>query len=85
MRNYIPTKRLVELGLVLQYDTELQELSKDAVLTDTQRFWINQERGKIMSGDDDYLQYEILERLIEKISLEIRKQNWKPKTEIQYD
>lgn len=85
MRNYIPTKRLVELGLVLQYDTELQEVSKDAVLTDTQRFWINQERGKIMSGDDDYLQYAALERLIEKILLGIRKQNWKPKTEIQYD
>ena len=84
MRVYIPTKRLVELGLVLQYDTELQEVSKDAVLTDTQRFWINQERGKIMSGDDDYLQYSTLERLIEKILLGIRKQNWKPKTEIQY-
>ena len=84
MRKYIPTKRLVELGLVLQYDTELQEVSKDAVLTDTQRFWINQERGKIMSGDDDYLQYSTLERLIEKILLGIRKQNWKPKTEIQY-
>lgn len=85
MRKFIPTKRLVELGLVLQYDTELQEFSKDAVLTDTQRFWINQERGKIMSGDDDYLQHATLERLIEKILLGIRKQNWKPKTEIQYD
>ncbi|EMY3483770.1 hypothetical protein FPG87_12525 [Flavobacterium psychrophilum] len=85
MRKFIPTKRLVELGLVLQYDTELQEVSKDAVLTDTQRFWINQERGKIMSGDDDYLQYATLEKLIEKILLGIRKQNWKPKTEIQYD
>lgn len=85
MRMYIPTKRLVELGLVLQYDTELQEVSKDGVLTDTQRFWINQERGKIMSGDDDYLQYARLERLIETILLGIREQNWKPKTEIQYD
>lgn len=85
MRKYIPTKRLVELGLVLQYDTELQEVTKTAVLTENQRFWINQERSKIMSGDDDYLQYQTLEVLIENILLGIRKQNWKPKTEIQYD
>jgi hypothetical protein len=85
MRKYIPTKRLVELGSILQYDTELQEISKDAVLTVNQRFWINQERGKIMSGDENYLQCQKLEALIEMILLEIRKQNWKPKTEIQYD
>jgi hypothetical protein len=82
---YIPTKRLVELGLVLRYDTELQEVSKAAVLSENQRFWINQERGKIMSGDDDYLQYVTLEVLIKTILFEIRKQNYKPKTEIQYD
>jgi hypothetical protein len=82
---YIPTKRLVELGLVLRYDTELQDLSKAAVLSENQRFWINQERGKIMSGDDDYLQYATLEVLIKTILIEIRKQNYKPKTEIQYD
>ena len=85
MRKYIPTKRLVELGSILQYDTELQEISKDAVLTVNQRFWINQERGKIMSGDENYLQCQKLEALIEMILLEIRKQNWKPKAEIQYD
>lgn len=85
MRVYIPTKRLVELGLVLQYDTELQEVSKDAVLTTNQRFWINQERGKIMSGDEDYFLYDSLEDLIQKILLQIRKQNWKPKNEIHYD
>ena len=85
MRVYIPTKRLVELGLVLQYDTELQEVSKDAVLTTNQRFWINQERGKIMNGDEDYFLYDSLEDLIQKILLQIRKQNWKPKNEIHYD
>lgn len=84
MKIYQPSKRLVELGLVLQYDTELQEVSKDAILTDTQRFWINQERAKIMSGEDDYLQHPKLEVVIESISLQIRKQNWKPKIEIRY-
>ena len=56
MRKYEPPKRLVELGKVLQYDTGLQELGLSPILTTEQRILINQERGRIMSGDFDYIQ-----------------------------
>jgi hypothetical protein len=83
MRKYIPTKRLVELGKVLQYDTGLQELGLSPILTIEQRILINQERGRIMSGDFDYIQP--VNGKIESVLVEIRKQHWKPETEIQYD
>ena len=83
MRKYIPPKRLVELGKVLQYDTGLQELGMSPILTTEQRILINQERGRIMSGDFDYVQS--IQSKIESVLVEIRKQHWKPETEIQYD
>ena len=83
MRKYTPPKRLVELGKVLQFDTGLQELGLSPILTTEQRILINQERGKIMSGDFDYIQ--LINSKIESVLVEIRKQNWKPETEIQYD
>lgn len=83
MRKYTPPKRLVELGKVLQFDTGLQELGLSPILTTEQRILINQERGKIMSGDFNYTQP--INGKIESVLVEIRKQNWKPETEIQYD
>ena len=80
---YNPPKRLVELGIILQYDTSLQELGLSSVLTTEQRIFINQERGRIMSGDFDYIQP--IDSKIESILTEIRKQRWKPETDIQYD
>lgn len=38
-----------------------------------------------MSGDFEYLQSVEFENKIESILSEIRKQKWKPETEIQYD
>lgn len=83
MKKYLPPKRLVELGWVLQYDSGLQELGLSPILTIEHRILINQERGRIMSGDFDYIQS--VNCKIESVLVEIRKQNWKPETDIQYD
>lgn len=83
MKKYLPPKRLVELGLVLQYDSSFQELGQSPILSTEQRILINQERSRIMSGDFDYIQP--VDSKIESVLVEIRKQNWKPETEIQYD
>jgi hypothetical protein len=82
MKKYIPPKRLVELGLVLQYDTEQKPTFNT---NDFEREMINQERAKLFAGDYSYMQTEKLENKIQTILLEIQKQNWKPKKEIQYD
>lgn len=83
MKFYTPPKRLVELGLVLQYDTFLQEKGLTALLSSYHRMLINQERSKIMSGYFNYTQ--TIDDLIESILLKIKEERWKPKIEIQYD
>lgn len=84
MKVFKPPKRLLELGLVLQYDSERQEIGLSPILEIEQRILINQERGKIMSGDDNYTQTTNYEATIQAVLLEIAKQNWKPKIEIKY-
>lgn len=84
MKAFEPPKRLLELGLVLQYDSERQEIGLNPILEIEQRILINQERGKIMSGDDNYTQTTNYEATIQAVLLGISKQNWKPKTEIKY-
>ena len=74
MRFYIPPERLKILDLVLQYDSELQEISRSPILTLNQRFWINQERGQILRGNKDYQQYESLEMLINSIVIKMKNQ-----------
>ena len=85
MKIFKPTKRLLELALVLKFDTQLQEKSKQPILTTNQRLWINQERGQIMSGNNDYTQHATLEALIQKILVEIEKLNWKLEPDIYND
>jgi hypothetical protein len=82
MKNYKPPKRLVELGLVLQYDTEFKATFNK---NNFEREMINQERAKLFANDFSHLQSEKLEAKIQLILLDIKKQNWTPKTEIQYD
>jgi hypothetical protein len=85
MKIFTPSHRLLALGLVLQYDSERQDLGLAPILSTGHRILINQERGRIMSGDFDYLQSIEFENKIESILVEIRKQKWKPENEIKYD
>ncbi|MCV9929492.1 hypothetical protein OIU83_17660 [Flavobacterium sp. LS1R49] len=83
--NKIP-KRLIELGLVLQYDSEVFkcELKEEQFLTWIERLLINRERAKIMSGDTTYTQTKVLESKIEAVLIEVKKSNWHPFKEIEY-
>jgi hypothetical protein len=84
MKSYIPNNRHTILDMVLQYDSEKKEVGKPGFFTDAQRFLINQERAKIMRGDDSLKQNEYLEILISSIVLKIRSGSWRPEKPIQY-
>lgn len=86
MKYYLPPIRLVNLGLVLQYDKEVFkcELKEENFLTWNERLLINRERARIMAKDNSYRQDTILETKIDQILLEIDKNNWKPLKPIEY-
>ncbi len=86
MRQLQPPKRLVELGLVLQYDKEVFkcELKEENFLTWNDRLLINRERARIMAKDDTYRQSDALENKITHILREILMNNWQPLKEIEY-
>ncbi|MEO6176806.1 MAG: hypothetical protein ABIP27_16765 [Flavobacterium circumlabens] len=86
MKLYLPPHRLVNLGLVLQYDKEVFkcELKEENFLTWNDRLLINRERARIMAKDDSYRQDSALENKIDQILQEIKKKNWKPLKEIEY-
>lgn len=86
MKFYLPPPRLVNLGLVLQYDKEVFkcELKEENFLTWNDRLLINRERARIMAKDDSYRQDNSLETKIHQILLEIDKNNWKPLKPIEY-
>lgn len=86
MKFYLPPPRLVNLGLVLQYDKEVFkcELKEESFLTWNDRLLINRERARIMAKDDSYKQETLLENKIDQILLEIKKNNWKPLKAIEY-
>lgn len=86
MKYYLPPIRLVNLGLVLQYDKEVFkcELKEENFLTWNERLLINRERARIMAKDNSYRQDTILETKIDQILLDIKKNNWKPLKPIEY-
>lgn len=84
MKIYIPNNRHAILDIILQYDSLKKEIGKSGFFTDTQRFSINQERAKIMSGDNGYNQSEKLEALIHLVIKQILSGSWRPEKPIQY-
>lgn len=84
MRSYLPNNRHTILDIVLQYDTEKKEIGRSGFLKDADRFLINQERAKIMSGDNSFNQSENLEALINSVFFKIRSSSWRPEKPIQY-
>lgn len=83
---YLPPPRLVNLGLVLQYDKEVFkcELKEENFLTWNERLLINRERARIMAKDNSYRQDDELETKINQILQKIKKNNWKPLKQIEY-
>lgn len=86
MKNYLPPPRLIDLGLVLQYDKEIFkcELKEESFLTWNERLLINRERARIMAKDNSYWQDDLLESKIRHILQEIKRKNWKPLKNIEY-
>lgn len=86
MKLYLPPPRLVNLGMVLQYDKEVFkcELKEENFLTWNERLLINRERARIMANDNSYRQEIELEIKIYQILQEINSKNWKPLKTIEY-
>ncbi|QSW90733.1 hypothetical protein J0383_07955 [Flavobacterium endoglycinae] len=86
MKIYLPPPRLVDLGLVLQYDKEVFkcELKEENFLTWNERLLINRERARIMANDHSYKQDIVLEYKILNILLIIKQTHWKPLKTIEY-
>ena len=87
MKKYQPTKRLVALGKVLQYDNKVFkcELKEERFFKWIERLLINRERARIMAKDNSYRQTEVLEEKIEAVLKAIDESGWKPENEIEYD
>ena len=83
---YNPPARLVELGLVLQYDKEVFkcELKEETFLTWNERLLINRERARLMANDNSYRQSDTIEDKIKTVLREITMNNWEPLKEIEY-
>lgn len=79
MKIFSPPKRLVELDFVLRYDSEERRMLKIH-----ERFAINQERAKILGGNESYRQSEMLEEKITKILADIEYTGWEPYNPIEY-
>lgn len=81
MKYFKPTTRLVELGLVLQYDSQKEPIfNKNGF----EREMINQERSAIIIGNFDYWQEVELEYKIQNTIATIKRQKWLPETPIEY-
>jgi hypothetical protein len=85
-KNYLPPPRLIDLGLVLQYDKEIFkcELKEENFLTWNDRLLINRERARLLAKDNSYRQDDLLESKIRHILQEIETKKWKPLKNIEY-
>ena len=80
-----PPHRLVELGLVLQFDSYLQDNGFTPLLTTFERMFINKERSNLLNNEFYYQLPSELDKKIELILTHIHNQNWKPENLIQYN
>lgn len=72
MKEFIPPQRLAQLDQVLQYDSQLKEKGKAGHFSALERILINQERGQLMAGKENYCHSlalrEKIEFVIDKIN-----------------
>lgn len=84
MKIFTPNKRLINLGLVLQYDSFKKDNGKAGYFTQAQRTLINQERGRIFNELDNYIQPPELEEKIQFLMDQIKSNNWNPLIPVEY-
>lgn len=72
MKEFKVPERLAQLNEVLRYDSKLKEKGKSGHFSEIERIQINQERGKLMAGNDKYCHSlalrEKIEFVIDKIN-----------------
>lgn len=85
MKIYKPTQRLVELVIVLQFDSFLKDDGKEGRLSVIDRMRINQERAKLMRGETViYDEADLLQLLINVVLCEIKARSWQPAEAFRY-
>ncbi len=65
MKEFKIPERFAALGDVLRYDTELKERGKAGHFSALERIQINQERGQLLSGNENYHHAQALREKIE--------------------
>lgn len=72
MKEFKVLERLAQLNEVLKYDSYMKETGKAGHFSEIERIQINQERGKLMAGNDKYCHSlalrEKIEFVIDKIN-----------------
>lgn len=79
MKSYTPPQRLLDLGIVLQYDQQACRF-----FAPHERFSINYERARLMANDYSISQCQSIENKIYEILTAIERQDWCPFSEIKY-
>ncbi len=79
MRPYYPPQELIDLDLVLKYDTE-----QSPILLQTERSQINWKRAKIMRNEPMALHPALKQKIDFNID-KIKKENWKPESPVVYN
>lgn len=74
MKEFKPSERLVALGEILEYDTQLKEKGKAGHFSVTERILINQERGQLLAGKENYCHSIALQSKIEFVTNKIKSQ-----------
>lgn len=68
MKEIKAPERLELLNAVLKYDSQLKEKGKAGHFSELERIQINQERGKLMAGNDKYCHSQALGQKIEFVN-----------------
>lgn len=74
MKEFKPNERLTALDEILKYDSELKDNGKAGHFSVAERIMINQERGQLLSGKDNYCHSIALRAKIDFVINKIKNQ-----------
>lgn len=74
MKEFKPSERLIALDEILQYDSKLKDNGKSGHFSVAERILINQERGQLLAGKDNYCHSIALREKIEFVINKIKNQ-----------
>lgn len=74
MKEFKPSERLTALDEILKYDSELKDNGKAGHFSVAERILINQERGQLLAGKENYCHSIALRAKIEFVVTKIKSQ-----------